>query len=401
MKHMLFRSAALAAMVLPPVFVAASVSAECALSMVHGAVVVEQEIKGIRPELLDWWWDNINTTEQFWLWHPAEHRAFQWLTPPSNPRDLDYSVGATQLVSEHVGGHDVDLRITYMDPAGAKDCVTHDHWLLARTEFSGLEAATEPGWILHEYTANTAGTGILLRTSYVMPSVAESVYPGYKDAYAQHVKKEMQNLRRFLPLLFNEEFIEGELLTRGSYRVFRSGAMTKTVVVDQEIKGITPDMIDWWWNNINTTGRYKQWNPVAHISFKWINPPVNPNQLTYSVGAVQQVYEYIGPYKSPLLITWLDPAEIRDKVTYDHWLYAQTDLKGLSGIFPQNLTHEYTLNGNGDGVLMRSTFTIPSFFDLIMPGFSAELAKHCQTEMQFWQYFLPELFQKEYLKQTP
>jgi hypothetical protein len=375
---------------------AAHTSADCALNM-QDAIVVEQEIRGIRPELLDWWWDNINSSERYWLWNATGHRAFQWTTPPSNPRDLDYSVGATQQVTERVAGHDIDASITYLDPALARDCVNRDHWILARTAFNGI--ASEPGWLLHEYAANAAGTGIVLRTSYAIPAAVEAAYPGYKTAYAGHIKKEMQKLHSFLPGLFRKEFVEGELLTRGSYRIFRSGALKKTVVVDQEIKGITTDMIDWWWNNINTTARYKQWNPVAHISFKWLNPPANPNQLTYSVGAVQQVYEYIGPYKSPLIITWLDPSEVSDKVTYDHWLYAETDLKGLSGILPQRLIHEYTTNATGDGVLLRSTFTIPSFFDLIMPGFSVELAKHCQTEMQFWQYFLPELFNKEYLQE--
>jgi uncharacterized protein YqeY len=49
---------------------------------------------------------------------------------------------------------------------------------------------------------------------------------------------------------------------------------------------------------------------------------------------------------------------------------------------------------------MRSTFTIPSFFDFFLPGFSRELAHHAQQEMQFLQYFLPELFRKEYLQET-
>lgn len=397
MKHSILGMAALAATVVPSLLIANSSLAGIALCGHENVVVVEQEIKGITPEMLDWWWDNINTIERYQLWHPSEHVAFQWLTPPANPDHLDYSIGATHLVTDRIGGVDMDANITWMDPADVQTCVTHDHWIVAQTEFAGFEDISEPGWTLHEYSTNEAGDGILLRTSFVVPGAVAAMYPGYEGAYATHIEQAMQNLPEFLPVLFQKEFVEGELLTRGRYEVFHSGFLTKTVVVDQEIKGITPDMLDWWWNNINTTRRYRQWHPTAHVSFKWLKAPTHPDQLEYSVGAVQQVSEYLGRYKSNLVITWLDPAGASDKVTYDHWLYAKTELKGLRGVFPQRLIHEYTLNNTGDGILMRSTFTIPSFFDFFLPGFSRELARHAQQEMQFLQYFLPELFQAEYL----
>ena len=127
--------------------------------------------------------------------------------------------------------------------------------------------------------------------------------------------------------------------------------------------------------------------------------PLQPDERAYSVGAVQEVSEYIGRFRSTLLITWLDPDDARDKVTYDHWLYAKTDLKALRGIFPQRLIHEYRMNDTNDGILMRSTFTIPSFFDFFLPGFSRSLGHHALEEMQFLQYFLPALFEKEYVAQ--
>ena len=153
-----------------------------------------------------------------------------------------------------------------------------------------------------------------------------------------------------------------------------------------------------WWDNIDDTSRYKRWHPTAHRSFQWQVPPSQPDQLAYSVGAVQWVVEDIGPYRSSLLITWLDPAEAADQVEYEHWIYVKTDLKVLAGILPQRLIHEYQWNDADDGIVMRSSFTVPRFFDVIMPGFSDRLAEHALQEMQFLPNFLPELFEREYVR---
>ncbi|MGB3623583.1 hypothetical protein FT643_00230 [Ketobacter sp. MCCC 1A13808] len=359
--------------------------------------VIEQEIKGISPEMLEWWWDNINTTERYALWH-STHTSFEWLNHPAQPNHLDYSIGASYLATNRLADFDIITKVTRIDPSVAEKKVEYEHWMLSEIEFEGYDQLTNPGWILYEFKANEATDGIVLRTSFKLPNQIGSIFPGYSQALALQIREKMQNLADFLPALFQQEFIEGELLTRGSVDRFVSGFLVRSVIVDQEIKGITPDMLDWWWDNINTTSRYKRWHPTAHVSFEWLTPPSQPGQLEYSVGAVQLVSEYLGKYRSNLLITWLDPTEVADDVTYDHWVYAKTDLKELRGIFPQRMIHEYTLNNTGDGIFMRSRFTVPTFLDWVMPGFSKELGKHAQQEMQMLQYFLPDLFAKEYLK---
>ena len=157
MKRSILGIAAVAAIISPSLLIADTVFAGNALCGHENAVVVEQEIKGVTPEMLDWWWDNINTTERYQLWHPSEHLSFQWLTPPANPNDLDYSVGASHRVTERIGGFDVDVSMTWMDPAEVEECVTRDHWIVAKIEFAGYEGISEPGWMLHEYSANAAG----------------------------------------------------------------------------------------------------------------------------------------------------------------------------------------------------------------------------------------------------
>ena len=372
-------------------------------SQYNTMVSAEQNVVGVAPEMLDWWWDNIQTTERFQQWEPNDHESFTLLVPPSDPNSLDYSVGTKQQTVEYIGGFQVTTDVTWMDPALAADVAEYDHWLLAKVDIEALTYLSIPseGWLLYEYKANEDLDGSQVRTTVWLPEGVSASFPGYAQALENHFTSEMQNLPDFLPDLFQQEFMEGELETRGSYTITKNGFWLKTVVVDQEIKQLTPEMMDWWWDNINTSARYKQWNPTAHLSFEWVTPPEQPNEIAYSVGAVQRVSEYIGTYKSNLLITWLDPEGAADQVEYSHWMYAQTDLDGLSNIFPQTLVHEYQLNAAGDGIVMRSTFTIPSFFDWIMPKFSRELAQHALQEMQCLQYFLPELFQQEYLNQQP
>ena len=325
---------------------------------------------------------------------------YRLIVPPSSPDDLTYSIGTRQQVTTYLGGFSVETEMTWRDPdlwtLGDPDASR----LVAEVSFEGLEDLSEPGngWLIHEYRYNESLDGTIVDTTILLPGVVEKAYPGYSSALEDHIRNEMQNLAGFLPDLFEDEFVVGELESRGSYTVRWKGFWQEEIVVDQEIKGLMPEMMDWWWDNINTTQRYKWWHPTAHNSFEWIEPPQNPDSLTYSVGAVQEVDEYLGFYRSRLLITWADPAVVADQVEYSHWLHAKTDLSALRNILPQTLIHEYQENEAGDGIVMRSTFTIPFFLDLVMPGFSRQLGKHALQEMQFLQYFLPEVFEREYLE---
>ena len=93
-----------------------------------------------------------------------------------------------------------------------------------------------------------------------------------------------------------------------------------------------------------------------------------------------------------------DPAQVAAEVTYDHWLYARTSLNGAGGAVPMGtLLHEYGQNELGDGIVMQSTFTVPSFVE-DLPGFVNALGQHALEEMQFLPDFLPGLFEQEYIE---
>ncbi|WP_290581606.1 DAPG hydrolase family protein [Ketobacter sp.] len=361
----------------------------------HTVIVVEQTLPGLRPEMLDWWWRNLGREAAFQRWHPEANQSFQWLHIPPTQDDLAVPAGAVLAITQILGGSQVHSQWRFLQPAVR--CVGDDHRVQAQITFPGDETLGS-GLVRYDYGVSARGDDLLLRTTYSLPDGIVERYPEYVEALASYTEVSMQNLQAFLPQWFQTHYVEEALLPRGSYEMVANGWLTKKVIVNQEILGITPDMLDWWWDNINTTNRYRGWHPTAHVSFRWLVPPSRPDSLDYSVGAVQQVREYIGPYASNLLITWLDPAAAEGQVEYEHWIVAKTDLKALSGILPQRLIHEYQTNDNGDGIVMRSTFTVPVFFDWVMPGFSRSLGEHAIQEMQFLPNFLPALFEQEYSK---
>jgi hypothetical protein len=95
------------------------------------------------------------------------------------------------------------------------------------------------------------------------------------------------------------------------------------IVVDHIIPGVTAEMIDWWW--VNMEKGYELWCPDEHKGFKWeVTPPLGGH-----IGAVQIATESIdyGPVMN-LRIEWVDPnigtQEQKDFWTYEHLLTAGT-----------------------------------------------------------------------------
>ncbi|MFX1306436.1 MAG: DAPG hydrolase family protein, partial [Promethearchaeota archaeon] len=36
-------------------------------------LIVVHELSGVTPEMIDWWWDHIDNSERYRLWHPKDH----------------------------------------------------------------------------------------------------------------------------------------------------------------------------------------------------------------------------------------------------------------------------------------------------------------------------------------
>ncbi len=63
------------------------------------SIVVEHELNNVTPEMIDWWWDNIDNSERYKLWHPEEHVDFKWLVDPK----VHGHVGAISASIESAG----------------------------------------------------------------------------------------------------------------------------------------------------------------------------------------------------------------------------------------------------------------------------------------------------------
>jgi hypothetical protein len=167
--------------------------------------------------------------------------------------------------------------------------------------------------------------------------------------------------------------------------VEESKSETVDLVVEHKISGVTPEMIDWWWDHIDNTERYKLWHPKDHVSFKWEVPPSKHGH----VGAIQVAVEKVGetpPIK--LRIRWEDPRSVPVSTTYSHVIAASIiDHNNKPVIW---LVHEYEADPHG--TRMRSTFRFPAK----MPPFVLEnMRTHNEEEMAQFPKFLPKLYKQK------
>jgi len=111
-------------------------------------------------------------------------------------------------------------------------------------------------------------------------------------------------------------------------------------VVDHMVPGVTEEMIDWWW--VNMEKGYELWCPDEHKGFKWeVTPPLGGH-----IGAVQIATESIdyGPVMH-LRIEWVDPNLGTDEQkkfwTYEHLLTAAGPTDPRTGKMSVVLSHQW------------------------------------------------------------
>ena len=153
----------------------------------------------------------------------------------------------------------------------------------------------------------------------------------------------------------------------------------RDLVVEHELKDVTPEMMDWWWDNIDTTERYAQWHPLDHISFEWIAVPEQGGHI----GREQLVRERIAGIPMSILIRWEDPGSVTHE--YEYVLAASGKIGDNKRFY---FKHEYEAGENA--LKLRSTFSLPSKLpDFFFRG----LEEHCHEEFQYLSGFLPKLYE--------
>jgi hypothetical protein len=153
-------------------------------------LVIEHELPGIAPEMIDWWWDNIDTTERYKLWHPKDHQSFEWEISPKNGH-----VGAIHRVVENIGLPTM-LRIRWEDLSSSPIPIEYSHAQLGSTLDHEDKSMT---WLLHEYEPIENGTK--LRTTFRLPA---KVPKSFIEALRKHNIEEISEFTNFLPKLYKE-----------------------------------------------------------------------------------------------------------------------------------------------------------------------------------------------------
>ncbi len=181
---------------------------------------------------------------------------------------------------------------------------------------------------------------------------------------------------------FMNRFI-GKIARRIMERYARkSEGKTIDLIIEHELPDVTPEMIDWWWDHIESTERYKLWHPKDHKSFRWITIPDHPH-----IGKIQEVVEKIKGIPTLLRIRWEDPAENPIPTSYSHILFAS--ILNRRDVAIAWLAHEYEPIPNG--TRLRSTFRLPA---KTPEWFIKGLRKHNLEEMAEFSIFLPSLFEQ-------
>ncbi len=153
-------------------------------------LVVDYELPTVTPEMIDWWWDNIDSSVRYQLWHPEDHKSFEWEVSPKKGH-----VGAIQRIVENIGLPTM-LRIRWEDPSSSPIPIEYSHALLGNR----LNREDKPmSWLLHEYEQIENRTK--LRTTFRLPAKTPK---SFIEALRKHNIEEISQFTNFLPKLYEE-----------------------------------------------------------------------------------------------------------------------------------------------------------------------------------------------------
>lgn len=154
-------------------------------------ITIDHELRGVTPEMLDWWWLNMGDTKRYRLWHPKDHISAQWeISPEEDP------FHATQLALEKIGGLPALLRIRLEDPGSILTTQTYSK-AMAGCVLDGKDNPVT--WIVHEYEPMPGGTR--MRSTFRLPAKAPRFF---REQLRKHCKEEMAQFPVFLPQLYME-----------------------------------------------------------------------------------------------------------------------------------------------------------------------------------------------------
>ena len=157
-------------------------------------LVIDHELHGVTPDMLDWWWKNMIELGNYKLWHPKDHVSAVWEVPPSK----ESNIGAIHVAEERIGEFPArKLRIRVENPASSPILATYSHVRATSIIAQNNRPVT---WIVHEYQAEPYGTR--MRSTF---RLSANTPKQLIDALRQHNKEEMGRFSEFLPALYKKQ----------------------------------------------------------------------------------------------------------------------------------------------------------------------------------------------------
>jgi hypothetical protein len=156
-------------------------------------LIVEHELRGVTPEMIDWFWKNMVNPQNFQLWHPKDHISIEWEVPPEKVGNSGTIHIGVQRLGEFPARRQ---RIRRVDPSSSPILTTYSH-VRATCIISPDDKPVI--WITHEYEAAPYGTQ--MRSTFRLSAKAPKKFI---DALRKHNKEEMGRLPEFLPQLYKQ-----------------------------------------------------------------------------------------------------------------------------------------------------------------------------------------------------
>ena len=170
----------------------------------NGWTHIDWTLDGVTPDMIDWHWSNMEKTYN--LWHPIDHKTFQWLVPPTQERFLGAIHSAPQYRSD--GSYKVP-KLRFDDIADLKEnckyLIKYDHVVLVSCVTLGDDDVPNDGpaqsYRIHQWQASDNGVvGMSSAISFRGETKEEELRKGV--LWATHGAAEMEYLGDFLAELY-------------------------------------------------------------------------------------------------------------------------------------------------------------------------------------------------------
>lgn len=155
------------------------------------------------------------------------------------------------------------------------------------------------------------------------------------------------------------------------------------IMLHHQLQAVSAPMIDWWFNNIDTTQRYKLWDPDSHLKFKWlVDPKTNGH-----IGAIHKVWQKMSGIPVSMSFRYVEPTAQDKTEGYEHIIRADCCGFLVGKLIRARYIYEWMTTPYG--VLVNSRYVVAGWVPKL---FVQSIYNHDYDEQKRLADFLPELY---------